>query len=137
MGPWGLTGRWKWKPRFLTWLTLTSGAIGVEWDGMPPCRVGVSDSLLGPCIYQPAWEGEGYLLWVLCESPSGSETRFNIYPPQTPARRRKGTSLPLCADGRRGSLPLLQRPSVGESGKAHRPSVTIIIPVPSWSLIPP
>ena len=112
------------------------GASGVAWGGMPPRRAGVSDSLLGPGIYQPAWEGEGYLLRVPCESSSGSEPRFNIHPPQTPARRGKGTSLPLCADGRLGSLHLLQQPSVRESGKVHRPSETIIIPVLNW-LIPP
>lgn len=137
VGPWGLTGSRRWKPRFLTRLTVTRGASGVAWGGMPPRRVGVSDSLLGLGIYQPAWEGEGYLLRVPCESPSGSEPRFNIHPPQAPARRGKGTSSPLCADGRLGSLHLLQQPSVRESGKVHCPSETIIIPVLSWSLIPP
>lgn len=65
--------------------------------------------------------GRGLLLRVPCEPPSGSETRFDIYPPETPARRGKGTSWPLCADGSLASLHLLQWPSVGESGKAHQP----------------
>lgn len=91
-------------------------------------RVGFSASPLGPCRYQPGWEGEGHLLRVPHESSNGGEARFNIYPPLTSAGRGRGTSVPLRVDGSLESPHGLQWHLCRESGKALCHWVTVKVP---------